>query len=324
VKLDYFGYKGDVGPFVEGINHLEATLSPYYRTNGERWNLQLGVNAMLITGDSSWIFASPNIAADVQVGKRTQLYVSAGGQIQSNDVHGGAQVNRYIDFYREVLPARTWLDATVGIRSGITPDVWLNVFAGYKITENDVFFVPSYRSMITSIDGDESKWANDFVYSGVFQPDASAFQVGAELKYSYRKWLDLSLKGVYHSWTLKEGDFGNYGMEPEDMKPYGRPAVDVNVDVVVKPLEPLTLTLGYYLGADRYTRLTRYNDMSGFLDENVKMKNLNDLNLTASWNINDTFGAYLKLNNLLFQKQELFYGHPLQGFNAMVGININF
>jgi outer membrane cobalamin receptor len=54
------------------------------------------------------------------------------------------------------------------------------------------------------------------------------------------------------------------------------------------------------------------------------MGNLNDLNLTAAWNFNDTFGVYAKLNNLLFQKQELWAGYPVQGFNAMAGININF
>jgi len=60
------------------------------------------------------------------------------------------------------------------------------------------------------------------------------------------------------------------------------------------------------------------------MGQEIKMTDINDLNFTASWNFNETFGAYLKLNNLLFQKQELWYGYPLQGFNVMAGINLNF
>ena len=40
--------------------------------------------------------------------------------------------------------------------------------------------------------------------------------------------------------------------------------------------------------------------------------------------LNDTFGLYLKLNNVLFQKYELYYGYPMQSFSAMIGVNINF
>jgi len=54
------------------------------------------------------------------------------------------------------------------------------------------------------------------------------------------------------------------------------------------------------------------------------MKNINELNVTGSYTFNDTFGVYVKVNNLLFQKYEMLYGYPLQGFNIMGGININF
>jgi outer membrane cobalamin receptor len=54
------------------------------------------------------------------------------------------------------------------------------------------------------------------------------------------------------------------------------------------------------------------------------MKNINELNLTGTYTLNDTFGLYLKLNNVLFQKYELYYGYPMQSFSAMIGVNINF
>jgi hypothetical protein len=309
-KADIFSYTnpsdGNTADSSAYRNSIEATLTPYYRIAGERWNIRLGANVMIITGDSAKVFVSPNVSAEAQIAEQTLFYVTAGGEIQSNDAHGLSQRNRYMDHLMAVKPSRTLLDATLGIRSGVAPGVWIGAFAGYKITEDDVFFIPA-----TSRPYDLSRFMS---YSTAFQPDASLFRIGATLKYAYRKQVEFSLKGVYNSWSLKEGDVASTPAGDE-IKPYGRPAVELNADLTVKPLKPLTLALGYYLGADRHTL---------FYAATVKMPDINDLNLTASWNINDMFGAYVKLNNLFFRQQELFYGYPTQGFSAMAGISLHF
>jgi outer membrane cobalamin receptor len=111
------------------------------------------------------------------------------------------------------------------------------------------------------------------------------------------------LKGAYNKWSVEKNA-------------YGRPEMEFNTGITLHPAGNLTLGLDYYLAAGRKTYV------SGTGDE--KMKNINELNVTGSYTINDTFGAYLKLNNLLFQEYELFYGYPLQGFNVMAGITIHF
>ena len=42
------------------------------------------------------------------------------------------------------------------------------------------------------------------------------------------------------------------------------------------------------------------------------------------YNINKTFSVNVQLNNVLFQKYDIYYGYPAQGFNLMGGINVNF
>ena len=304
---DYLGYK----------DLTATTITPYYRINGDNWKAQLGVNLMFIKSDSTTFFLSPNISIDAEIADKTIFYVNAGGEIQANDAYGLSKLNRYTDYSRMTKPSRTWLDATLGIRSGVAPDLWFDLFAGYKITENEVFFIPSpyyysYEPVLSSSSTAPTGFAS---YYTTFQPHASSFRVGAALKYAYGKSFDFSVKGVYNYWMLKAGD----GMIEisDDTKPYGRPAIEINADLTVRPVNPLALTLGYYLGADRYTVFPSRG-------QEIKMKDINDLNFTASWNFNETFGAYLKLNNLLFQKQELWYGYPMQGFNVMAGINLNF
>ncbi|MDR1601031.1 MAG: TonB-dependent receptor [Tannerella sp.] len=310
--LDYFNYKY---PHIYNRNdstgyksHLEATVTPYFLVGGETWRLALGANIMFISGDSLQVFASPNISVEAQVADRTVFYAGARGEIRSNDAYSLSRLNRYMDHSIAVKPSRTWLDAKLGIRSGIAAGFQIDVSAGYRNTKDAIFFIPS-------IYVNENM---DFTsYSTVLRTDASLLHAGAALKYAWRDRIDFSLKGVYNQWTVQyDGrNYTRYTSSDTGMKPYGLPEVELNADLTVKPLAPLALTLDYYLGSGRYM-------LAG--DREERMEDLHDLNFRASWNFNDTFGAYLKLNNLLFQNQERIYGYPMQGFNAMVGINLNF
>jgi hypothetical protein len=302
-----------------GASHWEMTATPYYQLTGSNWKARLGVNLMYIggdiMGDHADFFLSPDISLEAEVAGKTIFYVNAGGEIQSNDPYNLSKRNRYMNPGSLIAPSYTWLDGMLGIRSGVVPGLWFDVFAGYKITEKEVFFVPSlYRRF----DYSSGVYLSGFNSSyGIFQPDASLFRAGASLKYVYKKWVDFSVKGIYNDWSLKmnRGTEGGISEIDKNAKAYGRPGYEVTADLTVRPATPMAFTLGYYLGGDRYTLLA---------GQEYKMKNINDLKFTASCNFNETLGAYLKLNNLLFQKQELWYGYPVQGFSAMAGINLNF
>ena len=87
---------------------------------------------MFVTGDNSKFMASPNITADVEVADKTELYLVAGGKLYSNSMYEISQVNRYINPTMELLPSRNYLDGTVGIRSGIAPGFWFDVFGDIR------------------------------------------------------------------------------------------------------------------------------------------------------------------------------------------------
>ncbi len=284
-------------------NYFEGTISPYYKVEGDNWNVKLGVNAMFITGDESKFFVSPNIAADIVFGGKTVLYLNADGEIGSNSAYMMSRENRYINPYNRILPSRTWLDATVGLKSGGVPGFWFNIFGGYKITDNDYFFIPTFYN---------TGFAN---VSNVLPGKSKLFRGGIEMKYAYQQFIELALKGVYNHWDVSNDMLLTPG-ENIKHKAYGRPKAEITAGINVIPLERLSLKLDYYLATGRDIYLP--NAIS------EKMNDINELNFTGSYNFNDTFGAYVKLNNILFQKYEVIYGYPMQGFNVMAGININF
>ena len=61
------------------------------------------------------------------------------------------------------------------------------------------------------------------------------------------------------------------------------------------------------------------NDMG-----NVKMDNINDLNLGAVYDINDSFSLNVKANNLFSQRYDIWYGYPAQGINIAGGFTFKF
>ncbi|MCC8142505.1 MAG: TonB-dependent receptor [Tannerellaceae bacterium] len=296
--LNYYNYSTpDIfSDFFE--NYAEITITPYYRIKGDTWKVQLGLNAMLITGDQSKFFVSPNITANAEVAEKTVLYLNADGKIESNSAEHLAQLNRYYNPMAQVAASRTWLDATVGLKSGVGLGFWFNLFAGYKITDNDVFF---YQSL-PHYNHKDVIWGN---VSEAAIVNSKLFRAGLELKYQYQKLFDFFVKGVYNNWNVED-----------DYKAYGKPKVEFGAGVTVKPIDPFSFTIDYQLATDRYTTVLPYQE--------IKMDNISELNITGSYAFNDIFGAYVKLNNVLFQKYELLYGYPCQGFNFMVGVNINF
>lgn len=288
-------------------NHTNAVLNPYYKIEGDNWNVRLGAKVMIVAGlegdAGNKIAASPDIAADIEVAEKTVLYAAAGGDLRSNSMYDISRINRYANPSQFVDPSRDWLDAKLGIKSGVAPGFWFDIFGGYKITSDDYFFT-TYNNFYDNDFGNICTTRSDI--------DSKQLYIGANLKYSYQQLVDIQLKGVYNNWKMELGD----GYTPSGkIDPIGKPEMELNAGVTVRPIKNISASLDYYLATGRKA------EVYGVPQD---MKNINELNLTGAYNINDTFGLYLKLNNVLFQKYELYYGYPLQKFSAMIGVNINF
>ena len=280
-------------------NHFNGVFNPYYGIEGENWHVRLGAKFMFTNaegiafedGNDIEFYAAPDVAADVTVANQTVLYAKAGGEMLHNSMYDMAQVNRYASPYG-AFSSFNWLDAKLGLKCGAAPGFWFDVFAGYALTDNDYYFAPHALDV-----------QNEFSYLEVGANDIKRFYAGADLKYSYQKLLDIHLKGVYNNW---EGEFGD---------PIGKPEMELTAGITLRPIDRVSASLDYYLATGRNAEVFGTTE---------KMDNINELNLTGAYTLNDTFGLYLKLNNVLCQKYELYYGYPMQSFSAMIGVNINF
>lgn len=289
-------------------NHAEVILNPYYTIEGDIWNLKLGAKAMIVTGENSKFAASPDIAFDVEVADKTVFYLKADGKLYSNSMYETALVNRYVNPTEELMPSRNWLDANLGIKSGVVPGFWFDVFGGYKITSSDVLYLPS-RVFEQDGFGNFAEAMSDI--------NTKRFFAGVNLKYNYQKLFEINLKGVYNNWKANYGDSWIGGEANAELdRVWGKPTAEINAGITVRPIDKLAVDVNYYLATGRYTQLGG--------NEEVNLNNINELNIRGMYNINKTFSVNVQLNNVLFQKYDIYYGYPAQGFNLMGGINVNF
>lgn len=299
---------GDIFYSYEFKNHAEGTINPYYRVGGDNWNLKIGGKFMFATGHETKLMGSPDIAFDATVANRTLLYITAGGKLYSNSMYEVSNICRYIDPTRELEPSRNWLDGVIGIRSGAARGFWFDVFAGYKITDNDLLFTPTRGSY------DDGTFP---VLRGTTNIDTKLFYAGANLKYKYQQWFEIGVKGVYNNWS---GDYNEtwdgVGGTPELNHVWGKPEFELDANLTLRPIDKLAISATYHLETGRY--------MKAYLKDDVKMDNINELNLRASYDFNRTIGFYAQVNNLLNQGYDIFYGYPAQGIAVMGGVSLRF
>jgi outer membrane cobalamin receptor len=89
----------------------------------------------------------------------------------------------------------------------------------------------------------------------------------------------------------------------------------VDLRATLDVMSNLKFTMNYYFAGERWTY---------FNGQNLEMENINDLNLGATYQINEAFSLNLRANNLMMQHYDLWYGHPAQGFNASGGFTFQF
>ena len=219
-----------------------------------------------------------------------------------------SNICRYIDPTRELEPSKNWLDGIIGIKSGVARGFWFDIFAGYKITDNDLLFLPPsfyYDDHFTNL------------IDGYQEINTKLFYVGANLKYKYQQWFEIGVKGVYNNWS---GDYHELlvgaGAYPDLDHVWGKPDFVLDANLTLRPIEKLAISATYHLETGRY--------MKAYGEDDVKMDNINELNLRASYDFNRTFGLYAQVNNLLNQGYDIFYGYPAQGITVMGGISLRF
>jgi outer membrane cobalamin receptor len=164
-------------------------------------------------------------------------------------------------------------------------------------------------------------WGN--VGSPVYA-NISTGHAGGLLKTSLIPHTDLSARITAYFYNVKYQDAYVPVVLPASLpetQAWGRPTFTAELNADVRPFNNLLLSLNYLFVGGRKAIKNVYNSESW---EITNMKSINELNFKGEYKFIDWLSVNVRLNNVLFQKYELQYGYPLQGFNVLGGVSIRF
>lgn len=312
------GVKGDfTGVFYEDVksettekisNFLMLDANPYVHFEGLNWKVRLGANLDFVFDDENKFYVSPNVALSVMVTENSSLYLNA---------MGGVAKNTYLDMYKEsryirpntfVKHSYSPIDIVAGTKIGAIDGFRIDIFGGYKKTEEEHFLVLHQSLGLSPSD--------PYTYQEFLFPllgDLTHSHIGGRIQSNIWSPLDVSVKVQKNFYSVSK--VKGLADMPTDLKAWNKPGFETDIQATYSGITNLKLMLGYYFANERWSIANR---------ENVEMGNINDFNAGAIYNINSMFSVNLKANNILNQSYDIWYGYPAQGVNILGGFTFKF
>ena len=314
-----------------GFTNITAT--PYIKFEESNWNADLGLNVSGLFDFKTKMFVSPNVKAAIHVNEVNTFYGEVTGGVNNNTFLDILQENRYVNPISRIWYSKTLFDAKIGFKSGVVSGFEFDIFAGYKQTNDDHLYIYDDYDAInfyrlnpyggSGVSFDNLYWSN---LSSAVNAKVGTGHIGGALKTNLIPYTDLSLRAMAYFYNVKyPNEILFYLPTGEkfnmDKKAWGRPSFTAELRADVKPIDELTFTLSYLYAGGR--KAFGYDYVKSNY-ASVSMKDINELNVRAEYRILDWVSVHASANNLFFQKYELQYGYPLQGFNFLGGLSFRF
>lgn len=276
-------------------NFTVLKFNPYYSFISEVGRLNLGLKASFGINQGKNTAFSPDITGQVRVIDNIwYVYAGVTGDYKVNTLRSLANENIYLS--PDARPEDTYipLDIYLGTKLNIGKSVNTDIHIGYKIINNQYFYVNK---------SDSTGMKNTF--DVVYDKNVGQFNCGAAVNYNFREKVDFSFKIGYNKWSLEK-----------QKEAWMLPAAQIGLGVSYVPTDFLRFNINYDLEAGRKAKIGK--------DSSVDLKNFNDISLGANYKLMSFLDVFARFNNILNQRSEFWYGYPSQGFNFLLGLTLTF
>ena len=279
-------------------DYKEAKVSPFLQIKEETLNAKLGVKALFQHTDKTKIRVVPDASIQWNVAQRTTLYATASGGFDDNTFLNVFNETRYIHPMQAIKPSFTSVDTKAGVKIGAIDGLRFDLWGGFRNTKDEHFWIMRHDNIETL---------------SPLYGNLNHTHVGALLQSTLIPSVDITLRAQKNFYKVTNATYNE--TEIDDAKAYNKPTFEADAQVLWQLIDPLKVSLGYHLSADRYTY---------FNDENVAMQSIHALNAGAFYRISSNFSLNLQANNLLNQQYNIWYGYPAQGFHILGGFTFVF
>ena len=305
--LNNLVYKSDT---INKLNFWDTysvfTLNPYYSIERKNYDLRLGVKSSVsFEPGKIRIFPSPDIRGEWKIiPKFASIYGGISGDYKVNTMNDMYAENRFLYSEIRVKDTYTPINFYAGLKVKPVYNLLLDAYIDYRLIDNQYFFVnKEYTSTSTLLISDP----NYFLYTNRFNviySGASLTKIGFRANYNLRNMVNVELKGAYNGWKVNT-----------EMFAWNKPKWEADLSTEVHINRELSVSTNVFFEGERYAKL----GATAF-----RMRPKVDINLGASYLYNNWLTAFVKVNNLINNPYQDFYGYQVQGLNVLVGAAFSF
>ena len=279
--------------------HLEVF--PNLKYSPSEFMLQLGLNLNYQNDSSGQVIGNatifPMLDFRYTLLEKVNLNLGLKGGIIQNTYSGFVEQNPYLD--SAVNLQNTAENYNLYFKGAIALSENLNLEAGMSLA--------SYKNMTFYVNGQQDSSRFQVIYD---RDNTSKTQLFLNANYTITKKIDAGFSLDYYKYktsTLQEA--------------WQKPSLEMKFFLNNKINDKLWLSTVVGMLSGIKARVA--GDVLGeFRSE--ELKTILDIDLKGEYEINEDFSAFLKLNNLLSQKQQLYYRYPSQGILALIGCSYSF
>lgn len=282
-------------------------MNPFYSIERKNVNLRLGVKAAFSFVHGRPFNPSPDIHFEWKVlPKYVALYAGARGGYDVNTMDKMFTENRYLFSDVRVKDTYTPYDFFAGVKIKPLYNLLIDGFVDYRSIDNQYFFVNKEYALTGNTNPYPtnilSLYTNRFnvVYSG-----ATQLKIGVRANYNLRNLINVELKGAYNNWEVSSEEHA-----------WNKPVWEADLATTVRITRNFSVNATGFFEGERWAKL-------GSLDS-VRMRPKVDINLGASYSYSNWFTFFAKVNNIINNPYQNYYGYDVQGFNVLGGIALSF
>ena len=299
------------------------TAKPAYYIGNKTASIKAGFNLWYVSDkdEKNKMRITPNVKANfAPVREILNIYAGVDGNYINNHYSKIAYENPFVDPEHDVMNTFEKLHFYGGINGKFAQKTNFNFSVDYsKINDQPLFFLYQYGNSLSSA----SQPIIDNTFK-VLYDDLDLLKFNAEIFHAASKRLDLLISGNYFVYKMKTQD-----------NAWNLPNWKGKISLGYKITEQLSVTADVFLIGARKVLVAELPEnyyyllsSSSFLYpaelSTYDLKTVFDVNFGADYKITKKFSAFARLNNLGFQKYEIWFGYPVHSFNFLGGISYSF
>lgn len=309
IEMQNMMYKSDIDAVINvWDSYTVFSMNPYYSIERNSWNLRLGVKSSFSFVHGRPFNPSPDISAEWKaVPKWLAVYAGVEGGYNVNTLDGMFTENRFLYSDLRVKDTYTPLNAYIGVKVKPAYNVLLDAYVNYRYIDNQYFFVNKDYAYSDLSSASLDSPNDSVIYSNRFNAiysEASLLKIGVRANYNIRNLINIQLKGAYNGWKVFDIPVA-----------WNKPKFEADIAADWRISRNLNISANVFFESERFAKL---GDMS------LRMRPKVDINMGASYSYLNWFTMFAKINNLINNPYQDFYGYEVQGTNVMVGAAFSF